>query len=69
MLIIDLYSLFRIWQHLNEITAKGDVTAILTTHYIEEARQANNVRKTNCYLFVFIYDTLCRYPLCDMVNF
>ncbi|CAM4940454.1 unnamed protein product [Rotaria socialis] len=31
----------KIWQHLTEITMKNDVTAILTTHYIEEARQAN----------------------------
>lgn len=35
--------LCRIWQHLTEITTTGDVTAILTTHYIEEARQANQV--------------------------
>ncbi|CAF3459725.1 unnamed protein product [Rotaria sp. Silwood1] len=33
----------KIWQHLTEITMKNDVTAILTTHYIEEARQANLV--------------------------
>ncbi|CAF1004312.1 unnamed protein product [Rotaria sordida] len=33
----------KIWQHLTEITMKTDVTAILTTHYIEEARQANLV--------------------------
>jgi ABC-type multidrug transport system ATPase subunit len=34
----------RIWQHLIEITRQNDVTAILTTHYIEEARQANTVK-------------------------
>lgn len=34
----------RIWQHLIDITFQSDVTAILTTHYIEEARQANNVK-------------------------
>jgi ABC-type multidrug transport system ATPase subunit len=38
-----IYILYRIWQHLTEITVNGDITAILTTHYIEEARQANIV--------------------------
>ncbi|CAF4511728.1 unnamed protein product, partial [Rotaria sp. Silwood2] len=33
----------KIWLHLTEITMKNNVTAILTTHYIEEARQANLV--------------------------
>ncbi|UJR30301.1 hypothetical protein I4U23_017838 [Adineta vaga] len=33
----------RIWQHLIEITTDTDRTAIVTTHYIEEARQANIV--------------------------
>jgi ABC-type multidrug transport system ATPase subunit len=38
-----MYITYRIWQHLTEITNQNDVTAILTTHYIEEARQANIV--------------------------
>ncbi|CAF1292196.1 unnamed protein product [Adineta steineri] len=33
----------KIWKHLTEITMSGDRTAIVTTHYIEEARQANIV--------------------------
>ncbi|CAF1087228.1 unnamed protein product [Adineta ricciae] len=33
----------KIWQHLIEITMNGNRTAIVTTHYIEEARQANIV--------------------------
>lgn len=33
----------RIWQHLVEIVKKGNVSVIITTHYIEEARQANVV--------------------------
>jgi ABC-type multidrug transport system ATPase subunit len=33
----------RIWNHLIDIAQTGDVTIILTTHYIEEARQADMV--------------------------
>lgn len=32
-----------IWTHLVRITSKGDKTVIITTHYIEEARQAHSV--------------------------
>jgi len=35
---------FRIWQHLVDIVRGGQVSVIITTHYIEEARQANTVR-------------------------
>lgn len=35
----------RIWQHLVEIVKTGKVSVIITTHYIEEARQANVVRR------------------------
>lgn len=37
-----------IWNHLVQITKDGNKTVIITTHYIEEARQAHTVR--------FIYD-------------
>ncbi|XP_029376579.1 ABC transporter G family member 23 isoform X2 [Echeneis naucrates] len=33
----------KIWQHLVEIVQTGNVSVIITTHYIEEARQANVV--------------------------
>uniref|UniRef100_A0A671TRI6 ABC transporter G family member 20-like n=1 Tax=Sparus aurata TaxID=8175 RepID=A0A671TRI6_SPAAU len=33
----------KIWQHLVEIVRTGKVSVIITTHYIEEARQANVV--------------------------
>ncbi|XP_065887972.1 ABC transporter G family member 23-like isoform X2 [Dysidea avara] len=33
----------KIWEHLLEITSTGNTTIIITTHYIEEARQANRV--------------------------
>eukprot|EP00117_Sycon_ciliatum_P049119 scpid21523/ scgid0343/ ABC transporter G family member 23; ABC transporter ABCG.23 len=33
----------RIWQHLRELVADGQTTVIITTHYIEEARQADMV--------------------------
>ncbi|KAK3921154.1 ABC transporter G family member 20 [Frankliniella fusca] len=33
----------RIWDHLMDITADGRTTVIITTHYIEEARQAHTL--------------------------
>ena len=33
----------RIWDHLLDITSTGNSTIIITTHYIEEARQAHVV--------------------------
>ncbi|XP_061141516.1 ABC transporter G family member 23 isoform X1 [Syngnathus typhle] len=33
----------KIWQHLVDIVKTGNVSVIITTHYIEEARQANVV--------------------------
>ncbi|KAB0791589.1 hypothetical protein PPYR_03389 [Photinus pyralis] len=32
-----------IWEHFKSLTGNGGVTIIITTHYIEEARQANRV--------------------------
>lgn len=34
-----------IWKHLVEITEKQKIAVIITTHYIEEARQAHKVIK------------------------
>lgn len=39
-----------IWNHLVHITKAGQKTVIITTHYIEEARQAHCVS-----LFIFFY--------------
>jgi len=36
-----------IWNHLVQITKDGNKTVIITTHYIEEARQAHTVRHKN----------------------
>lgn len=35
-----------IWNHLVHITKAGQKTVIITTHYIEEARQAHTVRSS-----------------------
>lgn len=43
---VPLSHVYRIWQHLVEIVKGGQVSVIITTHYIEEARQANMVRYT-----------------------
>ncbi|VVC28742.1 AAA+ ATPase domain,P-loop containing nucleoside triphosphate hydrolase,ABC transporter-like,ABC-2 [Cinara cedri] len=32
-----------IWQHLLDMTANGNKTVVITTHYIEEARQAHTI--------------------------
>ncbi|CAG0924999.1 unnamed protein product, partial [Notodromas monacha] len=32
-----------IWEHLNALTKTDDTSVLMTTHYIEEARQANRV--------------------------
>ncbi|XP_050534362.1 ABC transporter G family member 23-like [Daktulosphaira vitifoliae] len=32
-----------IWQHLLDLTANGNKTVVITTHYIEEARQAHTI--------------------------
>jgi ABC-type multidrug transport system ATPase subunit len=34
---------FKIWEFLEEITKASETTIVLTTHYIEEAKQANIV--------------------------
>lgn len=44
---MHLSDVYRIWQHLVEIVKGGQVSVIITTHYIEEARQANMVRYTH----------------------
>lgn len=36
----------RIWEYLVDITAKKNISVIITTHYIEECRQATTVRGT-----------------------
>uniref|UniRef100_A0A3B4Y397 ABC transporter G family member 20-like n=1 Tax=Seriola lalandi dorsalis TaxID=1841481 RepID=A0A3B4Y397_SERLL len=41
--LVSSVSFSRIWQHLVEIVKTGKVSVIITTHYIEEARQANVV--------------------------
>ena len=46
-----IYVCYRIWSHLLEITSTGETTVIVTTHYIEEARQAHMVINSSivCY--------------------
>ena len=39
-----------IWNHLVQITKDGNKTVIITTHYIEEARQAHTVSDIYCEL-------------------
>lgn len=38
-----------IWNHLVHITKTGQKTVIITTHYIEEARQSHTVRYKQTY--------------------
>ncbi len=38
------YCMYRIWRHLMELVSSQQITIVITTHYIEEARQAHVVR-------------------------
>lgn len=40
-----------IWQHLLDMTANGNKTVVITTHYIEEARQAHTVNSLKFHIF------------------
>ena len=45
---ISVFNMFvsfvhRIWSHLTEMASSNNTTIVLTTHYIEEARQAHLV--------------------------
>lgn len=41
--LLSLLLFHSIWNHLVQITKDGNKTVIITTHYIEEARQAHTV--------------------------
>lgn len=43
-----------IWNHLIQITKDGNKTVIITTHYIEEARQAHAVCTFNIILRLYL---------------
>uniref|UniRef100_A0A667XH95 ATP-binding cassette, sub-family H, member 1 n=1 Tax=Myripristis murdjan TaxID=586833 RepID=A0A667XH95_9TELE len=49
----------KIWQHLVEIVKTGKVSVIITTHYIEEARQANVVRYAYIHTLEHAFLQLC----------
>jgi ABC-type multidrug transport system ATPase subunit len=40
---LSTHNLYRIWHHMMELVSTKQTTIIITTHYIEEARQANAV--------------------------
>jgi ABC-type multidrug transport system ATPase subunit len=43
-----------IWNHLVQITKDGNKTVIITTHYIEEARQAHTVSNNKLQMSVYV---------------
>ena len=47
-----------IWNHLVQITKDGNKTVIITTHYIEEARQAHAVSDVCFKLIDFMVEGL-----------
>ena len=57
--VIDQLSLSRIWHHLLEI-AVDQTTIVITTHYIEEARQAHlvHMHAHSKVLFIYNFDKL-----------
>jgi len=50
---------YRIWDHLVHLTKDGGTTVIVTTHYIDETRQAHMVINI-CY--VYLYNSISNYP-------
>ncbi|KAK1793688.1 hypothetical protein P4O66_011456, partial [Electrophorus voltai] len=49
----------KIWQHLVDIVRGGEVSVIITTHYIEEARQAHTVRHARSHKCANLAVTKC----------
>lgn len=55
-----------IWNYLVKITQEDGVTVIITTHYIEEAKQASTVNITYLISLSFCEcDTECLFKLLD----
>ena len=52
-----------IWNHLVEISKDGNKTVIITTHYIEEARQAHCVSSLVSSFFVFFFHPVKIFPM------
>jgi len=51
-----------IWNHLVQITKDGNKTVIITTHYIEEARQAHTVSNSELEVTGCVEcDSVCKY--------
>ena len=61
-----------IWNHLVQITKDGNKTVIITTHYIEEARQAHTVSDIYCKLMGWVSEwkvyTILEVILCCWVD-
>lgn len=51
-----------IWNHLVQITKDGNKTVIITTHYIEEARQAHTVKIPQTRRIPFFFSTTKLWP-------
>ena len=50
-----------IWNHLIRLSTEQKKTILITTHYIEEARQANTVRMSNEKSKIVFY--ICRFKV------
>jgi len=52
---LDVSFLYRIWAYLIQITQEEDITVLITTHYIEETKNANKVSLIFIKLVLIIY--------------
>ena len=43
-----------VWQYIGELTAAKECTIIITTHYIDEARRADTVRKLCMHNYAYV---------------
>lgn len=60
MIFITLFVFYSIWNHLCKLVSRGQTTVIITTHYIEEARQSHSVSLNLNWLFVLRIVTFMR---------
>lgn len=53
IIVVILIIHFSIWQHMLKLTRSEKKTIIITTHYIEEARQAQKVSVFILFVCIF----------------
>jgi len=50
-----MYPFFSVWAYLIQITQEEGITVVITTHYIEETKDANKVSLVSIKLILIIH--------------